>query len=408
MNHSALLAAALATPLLVVAVPSAHASAADAAQPALARVSAVAPALQLREAPFPSPLPAKQEVENNGPSGNRTTLVFVGDGYTSAQMPKFRDDVKKQWAALTKLEPYKTYRGFFNAWSVDLVSKVSGVSDDPKGVKRDTPLNMHFWCHGIDRLLCVDDARAQKLGKEVPDADVVFAIANSATYGGAGGPIITVAGDNNLASDITPHEAGHTLGKLADEYGGYGAAKNPAEPDQVNVTAMTAAQLKQKQLKWWRWLGVTAPDGSKIDAYPGGNYYDSGYNRPSKDSNMRTLGKPFDQPSAEQLIKSFYGYVRPIDSSTPDNGDAIYSPRRVEITTPGLAGPDFQIYWALDGKVLAQGSGQRSLDLSKVTLAKGRWNGLTVTVRDTAAAVKDEAFRDSEMTESRSWWVWGG
>jgi hypothetical protein len=401
MNRPVLLAVALAAPLLMAAAPSAHAATASAT--AAHRAPAV------REAPLPNPLPVPYEIETNGPDANRVSLVFAGDGYTKTEQSKFKSDAIKQWTAMTALEPYKTYSGLFNAWAVDVVSPVSGVSGDPtKNVKKDTPLNMHFWCHGIDRLLCVDDAQTDKVAKQVPHANVVFAIANSATYGGAGGPVITVAGGNDLASDVTPHEAGHTLGGLGDEYGGYGAADNPSEPNQPNVSAMTAAQMQQKKAKWWQWIGATAPDGSKIGAYPGGNYYDSGYYRPSSDSNMRTLGKPFNQPSTEALIKSFYGIVHPIDSSDPEAGAAIYSPQKISITTPKLTGADFQIYWAVNGASITQGYGQRSLDLAKVKLTKGQWNSVSVTVRDTTAAVKDEAFRDSKMTQSIHWWVWGG
>ena len=404
-NRSLLLSLAVAAPLLSLTVPAAASAAASATGFGAAATAPHSPAV--RDAPLPNPLPAPVEVVDNGPAANRIDLAFAGDGYTSAELPKYRQAVTDQWTALTSLEPYKTYAKFFNVWRVDLVSPVSGISGDPtQSVVKQTPLNMHFFCHGIDRLLCVDDARADALAKQVPNADVVFAIANSATYGGAGGPVITVAGGNSSASQITPHEAAHTLAKLGDEYGGFGAASDVSEPDLANVTTLSADQMTAQKAKWWRWLGATAPDGSKIGAYPGANYFDSGYNRPSLDSDMRTLGVPFNQPSAEALIKGFYKYVKPVDSQSPAASTYLARNAKVSITTPTLTGSDFQIYWGVDGKTISQGYGQRTLDLTKVpNLPKGKWVALSVTVRDNTPAVRDEDFRNASMTQTVSWWI---
>lgn len=397
-NRSLLLTLALAAPLLV-AVASA---------PALAAEAPAAPRPAVREAPLPNPLPAPVEVVDNGPSANRIDLAFAGDGYTRAELPKYQQAVNDQWAAMTALEPYKSYANFFNVWRVDLVSPESGITGDPtRNVVKQTPLNMHFFCHGVDRLLCADDARSQALAKQVPNADVIFAIANSNTYGGAGGPVITVAGGNPLASQVTPHEAAHTLAQIGDEYGGFGAASDVSEPSEPNLSTLTADQMAQRKAKWWRWLGETAPDGSKIGIYPGGNYFDSGYYRPSEDSNMRTLGKPFNQPAVEALIKSFYKFVKPIDSQSAPNGAHLDRTATVSISTPKLVGTDFQIYWGVNGQLYNPAYGKRALNLGTLagSLPKNQWVSLSVTVRDTTKAVRDEDFRNSSMTRTASWWI---
>jgi len=397
MSRASLLSLTLACPLALA--PAAYAAAPAQAAPAGNLTPAV------REAPLPSPLPALVPVQINGPEASRIDLLFVGDGYTKAELPKFHQDVLKQWAAMTALEPYRTYQKFFNVWELDLASPDSGVTNDPTmGVAKNTVLNMHYWCHGIERLLCVDDSRSAALEKQLPNADVIFAIANSTLYGGAGGPVITVAGSNVQSDQITPHEAAHTIGKLADEYGGYGAATDVSEPDAPNVTTETAAQMAAAKNKWWRWLGATSPDGSKIDAYPGGNYYDSGYYRPSLDSNMRTLGQPFNQPSAEALIENFYNTVTPIDSSNPDQTIYLGRKSKVTISTPQLVGHDFQIYWAVNGTSISQGYGSRTLDLSTVSVPKGKAT-LTAVVRDTTDAVRDEDYRNSKMTKTYTWQI---
>lgn len=403
IRRASLLGPALACPLLL-APATAHAVADPVAAPAVAHA---APAL--REAPFPNPLPAKVPVAINGPDANRIKILFVGDGYTRAQLGRFHQDVLTQWAALTAMEPYKTYQRFFNVYELDLASPGSGVSNDPTlGVVRNTPLNMHFYCHGVERLLCVDDARAQQLAEAEPDANVIFAIANSSLYGGAGGPVITVAGSNALAAQITPHEAAHTLAQLGDEYGGLGAATDTTEPPNANVTAQTAAQMAAGRTKWWRWLGVQAPDGSTIGTYPGANYYDSGFYRPSQDSDMRTLGQPFNQPSAEALIESFYKTVRPIDTASPKQGTAVDRNAKVVVSTPQLTGHDFVISWSVNGKAIPQGRDSRVLDLSTVPSLPGKGTAgaqLACTVVDRTDAVRDEAYRGSGMNQTYRWTI---
>lgn len=396
ISRAPLLGLALACPLALAPAAAAHAASAP-------------PRPAAREAALPNPLPALVPVEVTGSDANRIKLLFVGDGYTKDQLGKFHQDVLKQWSAMTAMEPYKTYQKFFNVYELDLASPVSGVSGDPtEGVVKNTPLNMHFWCHGIERLLCVDDARSRELAAAEPDVNVVFAIANSTMYGGAGGPVITVAGSNTLASQITPHEAAHTLAQLGDEYGGYGPATDVAQPDPANVSNQNAAQMAADKTKWYRWLGATAPDGSKIGAYPGGNYYDSGYYRPSQDSDMRTLGQPFNQPSAEALIESFYKDVSPIDGSNPSTSTYLARNAKVSITTPQLTGSDFLIYWGINGKAVSQGYNSRTLDLSKVPNLPGKgtaWTQLSCTVIDQTPAVRDEALRGASMSKTYNWWI---
>ncbi|MYV71174.1 hypothetical protein GT043_35650, partial [Streptomyces sp. SID2131] len=55
---------------------------------------------------------------DNGPSADRLDIVVVGDGYTLAELPRFHADAQRKWAELTAVEPYSTYRGLFNVWTV--------------------------------------------------------------------------------------------------------------------------------------------------------------------------------------------------------------------------------------------------------------------------------------------------
>src|SRR5690606_41243360 len=123
----------------------------------------------------------------------------------------------------------KSYRSYVNVYAVEIPSGESGVSCDPSlsSPRRTTPLRMAFWsgCRedGIQRLLTVDSTAAKTYADLVLGTNAenrqILALANSDTYGGAGGAYATASGGNALSSLIAPHELGHPPGGLKDEYG---------------------------------------------------------------------------------------------------------------------------------------------------------------------------------------------
>ncbi|WP_410657233.1 M64 family metallopeptidase [Amycolatopsis sp. lyj-112] len=244
-------------------------------------------------------------IETNGPSESTFDLVFVGDGYTSTQLSTYSQHVRSSIAALFAIEPYKGHRKQFNIWQVDVVSAESGVTNDPtQGVRRNTALGAYFWCGGIERLLCVNETKAKQYAAAVPDVDQVLALANTTKYGGAGGDVATSSGGNTQASQIVAHELGHSIGGLADEYD-YGTCET-REPREPNASALTAAQMRDRRAKWYTWLGKPSPDGGTVGAFEGSRYCKTGMYRPSVNSLMRTLGRPFNPPGTEAMIAGFY------------------------------------------------------------------------------------------------------
>src|SRR5262245_49067601 len=188
-------------------------------------------------------------VQVTGDPAKRFNVVTLGDGYTEADMPKFRANVDHEISTLFAFEPWKSYRSYINIYRVEIVSGESGVSCDPSltSPKRTTPLNMQFWsgCRsdGIQRLLVMDDDAAGTYANMVTGTNAanrqIVALANSTTYGGAGGTYATASGANALSSLIMPHEIGHSLGGLQDEYNYYqrgvpGGAYTGTEPASIH------------------------------------------------------------------------------------------------------------------------------------------------------------------------------
>ncbi|QMU73370.1 M64 family metallopeptidase [Streptacidiphilus sp. P02-A3a] len=359
----------------------------------LAAVAGLAPpqaATAARRGGGPGLIGSRSLVSNGDPA-RRISILLLGDGYTAAELPRYRAQAAAVWQALIQVEPFRSYQHFFDVTRLDLASPQSGI-------RSGSPLGMHFGCDGIARLLCAD---AQAIGRYTGgsgDGQYVVALANSGSYGGEGGDgMATLSAGSPNAAQIVQHEFGHSIGALGDEYD---AA--PADADYPNLATEDAATMRREQSKWWRWLGAADPTGGTVGAYPSGN----GLYRPTRDSIMRTLGGVYNLPSREALIEAFYRQVRPVDRMDPGPG-VVSRPRTLRVFPVPLVGPrQLAVTWTIDGRRAPNPAvhGDR-LDTSRLGLAAGRWAQVSATVEDTTPWLRDEAFRRDRMTETVSWVV---
>jgi hypothetical protein len=260
-------------------------------------------------------------VINNGPNANRVNIVFLGDGYTSSQI---NTDYPAHIVTMTNYmfnppspslsEPYPTYKNYFNVHRINVISNESGADVPPENIFRDTALDArYFWDGSTERLLYIDDGKANAalnngLAHAGFTADMRYATVNDTRYGGGGGFYATYAGGNSSAREVALHEMAHSFNNLADEYGGFTVPYGGSEPTEVNVTTNSTGN------KWSHWHGYNQPGIGVIGAYEGARYYNSGIYRPSQDSKMRSLGRPFDAVSREKIILDIYGIIDPLDS----------------------------------------------------------------------------------------------
>ncbi|MGW5051991.1 M64 family metallopeptidase [Actinokineospora sp. NPDC004072] len=245
-------------------------------------------------------------IQHTGPSDARFDVVVVGDGYTAGEMGLLRRHAEAKWAEIAATAPWSKHRASINVWLVEVVSNQSGVDNDPqRGVTRDTALDMHFWCGGIERLLCLNETKAQRYAAQAPGVDAIVALGNTAKYGGAGYPsLATVAGGNAQAGRIAIHELGHSVGGLADEYFTPGTTYRGSEPREPNVTT------DRRGGKWAAYLGRPTPDGGAIGVYQGGHQYEHGIYRPSQDSLMRNINKPFNAVGLDVMDRAIAAEIR--------------------------------------------------------------------------------------------------
>jgi hypothetical protein len=261
-------------------------------------------------------------VIDNGPDANRVNIVFLGDGYTAAQINTLypahivamtNHMFQPPPGNLTR-DPYPRYKNYFNVHRVNVISFESGADVAPQSIFRDTALDAQYFYDGAtERLLYINETKANNaLAAGLTDAgftaDVRLLTVNDTRYGGGGGNYAVYAGGNNSATEVALHELGHSFNGLADEYGGFTLPYGGAEPREINVTK------DRSGAKWSHWLGHNQPGIGVISAYQGARYFDSGLYRPSPNSKMRTLGQPFDAIAREKIILDIYDIVDPLDS----------------------------------------------------------------------------------------------
>ncbi|MEV5558276.1 M64 family metallopeptidase [Nonomuraea wenchangensis] len=354
-------------------------------------------------------------VQVTGPPAKRFNLVVMGDGYTEAEQAKFRADVDRHLNVMWSIEPFKSYRNYVNVYRIDIVSGESGVSCDPglDAPRRTTPLSMGFWgrCNpgSVQRLITMDNAAATRYADMVTGTTSgnrqILALANSGTYGGAGGSYATASGSNSMSALISPHELGHSLGGLQDEYDYYqrgvpGGAYTGGEPGSAHHTLLTEQQMREQRRKWWRWLGEPSESGGLIGRHEGGLYYTSGVWRPSEHSMMKTLGYYYDQVGREVMTQRITAKTAVIQDATP-TAAPVGADRVLWVEPMRPVSHSLTTTWSVDGRALP---GDRdALDLRTLGLAPGT-HTVTATVADPTGFVQDPAIR-AALTGTRTWTV---
>lgn len=234
-------------------------------------------------------------LEHNNDYG--INLVFIGDGFTSAEQSTYHSKVQTAINGFFSFVPFNTNRDKFNIYSIPTVSNQSGIStiSHPNNpltpIVKDTYLGAYFNEGGLIRLTSYTkkEELELELTKVFKNRVFVILICNTGTYGGSGQfpdnrfmttTQITMETQYNTFKELMVHEFGHSFGGLADEYGGNCTTSATVDftlevYDRPNVTNNIVTNRK--------WDNLVA-----VPMYiEGANYCDTGWWRSSQSSLMR-------------------------------------------------------------------------------------------------------------------------
>jgi hypothetical protein len=244
-------------------------------------------------------------------------------------------------------------------------------------------------------LLCINLSKLSQALEKAPKADIVFALANSEKYGGAGylnPAVATLAARNKSSSELAFHEIGHSFGKLIDEYDTTNVSANC--DSYQNASSFDRHEMLAKKLKWFRWL-----EKSHISTFKGG-CYSQNYYRPTENSKMRSLKRPFEEVNVEQLVKRIYEKLKLTEDLKTQKLDDGHIKVSVKLMNP--VNHNLQISWYLNDVEVEAFRNQAELDTRQFKISDAVAT-LKIKIEDLTPMVRDEEFKKKYMTETYRW-----
>lgn len=261
--------------------------------------------------------------------GNGVDLFFVGDGYDAYDIANgiYLEDMKQEMEYLFAVEPYLSYREYFNVYTSIALSEDSGTEDINHW--RNTKFHFCTGDGGCTRLSADWQKAFEYCATTVPqiankpNASVgVVLIGNTTVYEG----VTYIVGDSfcavvtksdsaypNDARGLIQHEAGgHGIGWLADEYMyhrafiqkcGCSCCKHERDlrQDHANGYGLNLSLTGKYTEVPWRHLIHNREYGDIVDIYEGGYFHSRGVYRSEYNSCMNN-NVPYFSTWSRQLI----------------------------------------------------------------------------------------------------------
>jgi hypothetical protein len=278
------------------------------------------------------------KVVDNGSADDAYDLLFLPEGYTQAELPRFHQDVDRVVRELFARPDYARHAHRFNVWRIDVRSANSGVSPAAPAALIDTAFAIRRAApdgQPLQRLFLAGDNRgmaaATELGARVR-ADHIFILANT-TYGGAGGEIGVASNDASLPN-VVAHELGHSILHLADEY--FDATYPERSASECTHTHTTAPNMSETSdrasLPWRDMVLVSTPvpstdlTSNAVGAYLGGDRCANARWRPTPhclmNSNLHDVFCPVCQAAMDRYFAQFRGSDGATGTTDPGTGTA--------------------------------------------------------------------------------------
>jgi hypothetical protein len=268
-----------------------------------------------KENKFPFPF---FDILNNGDPAKKVDIVFIPEGYTKDQMPKFRKDCQKFSDYLFKVTPYKQNKDKFNIRGIEAPSLESGTDFPGLGKWKNTIINSSFYTFDTERyLMTKDNTTLRYVASNVPYDQIVI-IVNTDHYGGGAiyNHYAICVSDNDADEYVFTHEFGHSFAGLGDEYYDSETSYNDfypvsIEPWEPNLTTLVNFETKWKSLII-KDTPVPTPNDEKYagvtGVFEGGGYVTKGVYRPAYDCSMKSNSVDHFCPVCRNAIIKMIGY----------------------------------------------------------------------------------------------------
>ncbi len=262
----------------------------------------------------------------NGDPHNHIDVVIVPEGYGPGDTLKMRRDLKTFCDYLLAQEPFRSRRKGFNVWGIPLTGQESGITDPNKGIYVKSLVGASFNTFGADRYLMTEHLFWLHNHIGYTPCDHIIIMANTDKYGGGGiYNFYALSTLNAMAPMVLPHELGHSIGGLADEYVdpslSYGDCHSiHHEPPEPNITSLVHFDLKWADLLPDPVSGtaiIPTPEDATIPRtecgpigiYEGAGYRPQGIYRPTMRCMMRDYA-PFCPVCMKRMNEIFDLYTK--------------------------------------------------------------------------------------------------
>ena len=245
-----------------------------------------------------------KKLHYKGVSNWKVDIAIVAQGYENEPPAKLKKDFERFKNIILSEAPFSDRIDDFNIWGV--------VGD----------AGAQYGTLGADRYLMTEKLfQLHDLLDGVP-VDHILIIVNNDKYGGGGiYNYYAVSSTNKMADMVAPHELGHSIGGLADEYVDENLSyteiyKGEFEPVEPNITS-----LKDFDSKWKDMLpegtpiptepvkGLDKRDCGPLGVYEGAGYQSKGLYRPVTNCMMNYYAH-FCPVCKKRLNEVFDLYVR--------------------------------------------------------------------------------------------------
>ena len=278
---------------------------------------------------------------NTATKGHGIDIVFIGDGYDAKDIAKgtFKQNTDDGFKHFFGIEPYSTYKDYFNVYAVVSKSDDSGIGTVNTVI--DTKFGSYFTQNRIKAPAadkCFEWAKRADASMDLSKSLVIM-LMNTSTYEG----VTMMYGDGSaiaccpVSTDAYPydfrgiiqHEAGgHGFGKLGDEYIYHNAfiqtcnCPDGCEHPQGDDDIMTSYGM-YKSKGWYKNLSMTADAkqvpwahliyhknySDKVDMYEGGYMHTRGVYRSEATSCMNNNIPYYSAISRQAIVERIKAYA---------------------------------------------------------------------------------------------------